>query len=150
EHLGAQPAQLFMVITEAARLRGAAASTGYRVPARRHVLTRAAGAGIAVDDGKARDQREVHLAAGGRGQRDVRHPQPGQVPSGARLGWPMASARVAAWETERTGPKISSRPTAMLSDTRSRTVGPRKKPARLVSLRPSSSTTAPSAAPRSM
>ena len=71
------------------------------------------------------------------------------LPSDEEFACAMASSSVAARAIESTGPKISSRPTAIRGVTWSRMVGPRKNPRRDISRRPSTTSSAPSATPRS-
>src|SRR5438876_4711402 len=64
-----KPFELVEMVTEAARLRRAAARAGDRVPALRRWLPRYPGAGIDVDHGAAGELREINLRPVGRIER---------------------------------------------------------------------------------
>ena len=81
ENLGdAERLELGEMIAKAARLRRAAARAGDLIPARRRIDARHAGARIDVNHRAALELRQVHHAAAGRRQRDVRQLHAGQMP----------------------------------------------------------------------
>jgi hypothetical protein len=70
EHADAQLRELLVRVAEAARLRGASASAGDRVPPRRQLLIGAAGAWVTEQNGPAVELVEPDALPGGRPQRN--------------------------------------------------------------------------------
>src|SRR6185312_2696383 len=79
--------QLGVVVAEGAGLGGAAAGSGDVVPAGEGIAVGTAGVRVEVDDGTAREGREVHLTPGRRGQRNRGEAQAREVVAGAVVQW---------------------------------------------------------------